>query len=89
MEEELLKEYKKLSLDNKRNIYNKEIVLIGSLIINLLNNYDREKREFPYNYNPLNDNKKTEDEFLLLNYKELLRIKNNLLLLLSYEQANK
>ncbi len=79
----LLEAYKELSLDSKRNEFNKEMIILTSLINSLLSNYTNKKLHMPKNYKKGIDTELTEDEVLTNNYIDLLELKNNILTLIT------
>lgn len=88
-EKETLKEnltvaFSNLSLDQKRNEFNSEIRVINAMINSLLVGYGEKELYQPYNYRSKIDAKLSEDDILIKNYMDLLEIKNQLILLLSY-----
>lgn len=85
----LLAAYKNLSLDNQRNEFNKEIVVLSSLVNKLLENYGETSLHKPHNYELIEDSNMSESEVLTNNYMDLLELKNNIILLLSYMQKDK
>ena len=79
----LLEAYKELSLDSKRNEFNKEMIILTSLINSLLSNYTNKKLHMTKNYKKGIDTELTEDEVLTNNYIDLLELKNNILTLIT------
>ena len=79
----LLEAYKELSLDSKRNEFNKEMIILTSLINSLLSNYTNKKLHMPKNYKKGIDTELTEDEVVTNNYIDLLELKNNILTLIT------
>lgn len=80
----LIKAYKDLPLDSKRNEYSKEMLILTVLVNSLLSNYTNEQLHTPYNYRKGIDENITEDELLTSNYIDLLELKNNILLLFKF-----
>lgn len=85
----LIEKYENLSLDEKRNEYNKEMTAIASIIIACLKQFKDDDYEMPFNYKQTKDLNMTEEDMLVKHYEDILEIKENLLLLLSYYSANK
>lgn len=81
--EELFNDFSKLGVDEKRDVFNEELVKVAYLIKNCLNKYNQEIMDEPYNYKKGIDKVLTESELLDLNYKNIYYIKSELLILVS------
>lgn len=81
--EELFNDFSKLGVDEKRDVFNEELVKVAYLIKNYLNKYNQEIMDEPYNYKKGIDKVLTESELLDLNYKNIYYIKSELLILVS------
>ena len=81
--EELFNNFSKLGVDEKRDIFNEELVKVAYLIKNYLNKYNQDIMDEPYNYKKGIDKVLTESELLDLNYKNVYYIKSELLILMS------
>lgn len=84
LKEDLKKAFSNLNLDQKRNEFNSEIRVISAMINSLLVNYGEKQLFQPYNYKTGVDKDLSETDILIQNYMDILEIKNNLILLLSY-----
>jgi len=85
----LLDSFNLLSLDEQRNEFNGELSSLCILVNKLLDEYDTDKRDNPIIYRKNIDYQKSEKEVLLDNYSNLLDLKNNIILLLSYMDKNR
>lgn len=81
--EELFNNFSKLGVDEKRDVFNEELVKVAYLIKNYLNKYNQDIMDEPYNYKKGIDKVLTESELLDLNYKNIYYIKSELLILMS------
>lgn len=81
--EELFNNFSKLGVDEKRDVFNEELVKIAYIIKNYLNKYNQDIMDDPYNYKKGIDKVLTESELLDLNYKNIYYIKSELLILMS------
>lgn len=81
--EELFNNFSKLGVDEKRDVFNEELVKVAYLIKNYLNKYNQDIMDKPYNYKKGIDKVLTESELLDLNYKNIYYIKSELLILMS------
>ena len=81
--EELFNNFSKLGVDEKRDVFNEELVKFAYLIKNYLNKYNQDIMDEPYNYKKGIDKVLTESELLDLNYKNIYYIKSELLILMS------
>lgn len=81
--EELFNNFSKLGVDEKRDLFNEELVKVAYLIKNYLNKYNQDIMDEPYNYKKGIDKVLTESELLDLNYKNIYYIKSELLILMS------
>lgn len=81
--EELFNNFSKLGVDEKRDVFNEELVKVACLIKNYLNKYNQDIMDEPYNYKKGIDKILTESELLDLNYKNIYYIKSELLILMS------
>lgn len=81
--EELFNNFSKLGVDEKRDVFNEELVKVAYLIKNYLNKYNQDTMDEPYNYKKGIDKVLTESELLDLNYKNIYYIKSELLILMS------
>ena len=79
----LFNDFSKLGVDEKRDVFNEELVKVAYLIKNYLNKYNQEIMDEPYNYKKGIDKVLTESELLDLNYKNIYYIKSELLILVS------
>ena len=89
MEQDILKNnlieaYKNLSLDDQRNEFNKEIIVLSSLVYQLLMKHGESSFPTPYNYNISESQKLSESEVLVQNFANIVDLKQSLLLLLNY-----
>ncbi len=89
MEDKLIEAFKKLSLDDQRNQVSAELMFIGNLITSYINQFDEYDYPIPYNYNTSTDHNKSESEILTIIYRDLIRQRDNLTLLLTYIEAEK
>ena len=81
--EELFNNFSKLGVDEKRDVFNEELVKVAYLIKNYLNKYNQDIMDDPYNYKKGIDKVLTESELLDLNFKNIYYIKSELLILMS------
>lgn len=81
--EVLFNNFSKLGVDEKRDVFNEELVKVACLIKNYLNKYNQDIMDEPYNYKKGIDKVLTESELLDLNYKNIYYIKSELLILMS------
>lgn len=81
--EELFNNFSKLGVDEKRDVFNEELVKVAYLIKNYLNKYNQDIMDEPYNYKKGIDKVLTESELLDVNYKNIYYIKSELLILMS------
>lgn len=81
--EELFNNFSKLGVDEKRDVFNEELVKIAYIIKNYLNKYNQDIMDDPYNYKKGIDKVLTESELLDFNYKNIYYIKSELLILMS------
>ena len=77
LKEDVLKKYAALSLDDKRNEFNEEIIIINKMVSMIATGNGNV--DFTQNYHKVVDLPETEDEFLSANYAGLMEIKNNLM----------
>lgn len=84
LKEKLIDSYNSLDLDNKRNEFSKEMVIISSLINSCLAAFGETNLKTAYDYKSEKDLSLTEDDLISKNYSDILEIKNNLLTLLTY-----
>lgn len=82
--EELEKAYQKLSLDEKRNEFNNELMSISYIIKAYLKEFDDEDYSLAKNYISKEEINLSEEDLLVRNYMDLLEIKNRLILLLKF-----
>lgn len=80
--------FKKLDLNSQRNEYSVEMIKLAALINTWLAKYTDRQFKMPYNYDLKKDESLTESELITINYMDLLEIKNNLILLLSFIEKN-
>ena len=85
----LLEAFKKLSIDEQRYEFNSELSSLCILVNKLLNEYDNERLDNPIIYRKNIDYQKDENEVITDNYSNLLDLKNNIILLLSYMDKNR
>ena len=81
--EELFNNFSKLGLDEKRDVFNEELLKVAYLIKNHLKYFNQYINDEPYNYKKETDKVLTESELLDLNYKNIYYIKSELLILMS------
>lgn len=84
VKQNLIDSFKNLSLDMKRNEFNKELLSLAYVVQAYLKKYNDEVFDLPENYEIGKDSSYTEEEMITMNYIALLTIKNQLLLLLKY-----
>ena len=89
MEDKLVEAFKQLSLDDQRNQVSAELMFIGNLITSYINQFDEYDYPIPYNYDKETDHSKSESEILAIIYRDLIRQRDNLTLLLTYIEAEK
>jgi hypothetical protein len=89
MENKLLEAFEQLSLDEQRNQVSAELMFIGNLITSYINQFDEYDYPIPYNYDAAKDHGKSEKEILAIMYRDLIRARDNLTLLLTYIEAEK
>lgn len=80
----LIDAYKLLSIDQMRNEYSNELIIIGSILNKYLEAFGEIDLEYPTDYKSKVEAGLTEEDMLIRNYTDILEIKNNLLLLLAY-----
>lgn len=76
IEDDVFDKFEKLSINDKRNKFNEEMIKIYELIVAVTKTqgYTEELSKIN-NYNPTEHNKLTEDEYLLMIYKDLINIR--------------
>lgn len=84
IKQNLIDSFKNLSLDVKRNEFNKELLSLAYIIQTYLKKYSDETFDLPENYEMGTGLSLNEEEIITTNYMALLSIKNQLLLLLKY-----
>lgn len=84
LKNKLIKAFSQLDLDNQRNEFSNEMIVISSLLNTCLLEYGENINRVAWNYNPQSDSKMSEQDILITNYSDIIDIKNNLLLLLAY-----
>ena len=89
MENKLIEAFEQLTLDEQRNQVSAELMFIGNLITSYINQFDEYDYPIPYNYDPAVDHDKSEKEVLTIIYRDLIRTRDNLTLLLTYIEAAK
>ena len=84
LKNKLLDSYKNLVLDDKRNEFSKEMIMVSTLINSCLSMYGVSSLKTAYDYKVEQDLKLSEEDLLIKNYEDILDIRNNLLLLLTH-----
>lgn len=87
--ERVLEAFKLLSIDEERSEFNKELTSLITLIDKLLESYDDSIDTKPIMYRSNIDYQKDERDVLVDNYSNILDLKNDLILLLSYIEKNR
>jgi hypothetical protein len=86
--ERVLEAFKLLSIDEERKEFNKELTSLMTLVDKLLESYDSVDTK-PVVYRSNIDYQKDERDVLVDNYSNILDLKNDLILLLSYMDKNR
>ncbi len=86
--ERVLEAFRLLSIDEERKEFNKELTSLMTLVDKLLESYDSVDTK-PVVYRSNIDYQKDERDVLVDNYSNILDLKNDLILLLSYMDKNR
>ncbi|MBR4693573.1 MAG: hypothetical protein IKP07_02065 [Bacilli bacterium] len=86
--ERVLEAFRLLSIDEERKEFNKELTSLMTLVDKLLESYDGVDTK-PVVYRSNIDYQKDERDVLVDNYSNILDLKNDLILLLSYMDKNR
>ena len=86
--ERVLEAFRLLSIDEERKEFNKELTSLMALVDKLLESYDSVDTK-PVVYRSNIDYQKDERDILVDNYSNILDLKNDLILLLSYMDKNR
>ena len=86
--ERVLEAFRLLSIDEERKEFNKELTSLMTLVDKLLESYDSVDTK-PVVYRSNIDYQKDERDVLVDNYSNVLDLKNDLILLLSYMDKNR
>ncbi len=81
--EEIKQAFEQLSLNEKRNVYNEEILKIFEIFRTYCNAEDIISSQQLYNYNIYNDDSLTEEELLTKEYLNILYLRELILACLS------
>lgn len=83
MEKELFEKFRLLSVNEKRNELNAEIVKIHQLLVSLLDNY---KYDTISDYDSKNDVNMTEDKYLDNTYEDIIKVRKILMDYLAWKE---
>lgn len=83
MEKELFEKFRLLSVNEKRNELNAEIVKIHQLLVSLLDNY---KYDTISDYDSKNDVNMTEDKYLDNTYEDIIKVRKVLMDYLAWKE---
>ena len=86
--ERVLEAFRLVSIDEERKEFNKELTSLMTLVDKLLESYDSVDTK-PVVYRSNIDYQKDERDVLVDNYSNILDLKNDLILLLSYMDKNR
>ena len=87
MENELYEKFNKVGLNDKRNIFNQEMIKIFELVNQVTNakGYEKELAKI-INYDITKDMKISEDEYLFYQYQNLINIRKLIINFLSWKE---
>ena len=79
IENELFSKFENLSTNDKRNVFNEEMIKIFELLKAITSNHEYVNNLNVSNYNPNTENIISEDEYLFKAYKDLINIRKILI----------
>ncbi len=79
MNRDFIEAFNSLDTNNKRDKLNREILVIGEYLKYLEKQLGLDNEIDIYNYNPYNDKKMTEDEFLVSTYQDVFNVERELI----------
>lgn len=79
MNRDFIEAFNSLDTNNKRDKLNREILVIGEYLKYLEKQLGFDNEIDIYNYNPYNDKKMTEDEFLVSTYQDVFNVERELI----------
>lgn len=86
MEEKLRESFKDIGTNEKRDELSLELMKISSIINERLEKFGKKDNELAYDYDPIDDKGKSEDEMLTIFYMDILKIEDNLETLFLFQE---